>query len=303
MEPATYRTVTLVSVWLLATIIVTGALVRLTGSGLGCSDWPTCEDRSLIGDYGYHGWVEYANRMVTGLVSAIVILAVLGSLRRRPRRRDLIGWSAGLVVGVLAQILLGAAVVYLDLYPRIVIGHFLVSLVLVWNAVVLHHRSGWPDATPTLPVPIAVVGHARLMGLATIAVIVSGTIVTGSGPHTGSLDVDEPIDRLPFDLPDVARIHSALVWVLLIGTVALRGRVRRFGSLATRPVDHVLAVLVAQGALGYTQYALDVPIGLVALHIVGAVALWTAMVRLQLRLVADHRRLEAPAEPPTTVTV
>src|SRR4051794_4357467 len=134
---------------MLAVIVVTGAAVRLTGSGLGCPEWPNCDTGHLTphGDTGYHGLVEFVNRMFTGLVSIAVIVAVLASLRRTPRRRDLTLLSLGLVGGVLAQIVLGGLTVIYGLSPPWVMAHFLVSMVLVATAVVLHHRAGIDGAT------------------------------------------------------------------------------------------------------------------------------------------------------------
>ena len=148
LSPAAYRRITLVALWSLVAIVVTGAAVRLTGSGLGCSTWPGCEPGELVphGASSHHAWVEFGNRLITGLVSVAVVLAVLGSLRRRgPRRRDLVWLSWGLVAGVVAQVLLGALVVKLDVHPIVVQGHFLVSGLLVADAVVLHHRASRPD--------------------------------------------------------------------------------------------------------------------------------------------------------------
>ena len=139
LSPEQYRRITLVAAILLALIIVTGAAVRLTGSGLGCPDWPNCTSGNLAptAEVGAHGWIEFVNRMVTGLVSLAVIVAVLGSLVRTPRRRDLIWLSVGLVLGVIAQALLGALVVEKLLDPPFVMGHFLLSAVLLADALVL----------------------------------------------------------------------------------------------------------------------------------------------------------------------
>ncbi len=298
MDLDRYRRVTGAALILLGAIIVSGAAVRLTGSGLGCTDWPTCEEQQLVGDFGYHGWIEYGNRLITGLVSLAVVLAALGAHRLRPPRPDLLPWAWGLVAGVVGQIALGAVVVYLDLDPRLVIGHFLLSMVLLWNAVVLHHktRSAAPDGAPANvsaapgPTP-TLTTHIRALSFAATAVLVSGTVVTGSGPHTGSLD--EPIDRLPYAIPDVARLHSGLVWMLVIGTIALALRLRTGTAGATdaaRTHVHVaLGVMTVQGSIGYVQYALDVPEGLVAIHVAGAVALWATMMSLHLRLIPPRR--------------
>ena len=122
------------------------AAVRLTGSGLGCSDWPYCEAGQLIPEADFHAWVEFGNRIITGLVSIAVVLAVSGSTLRRPLVTKLTRWSLGLIVGVAAQLALGAITVIAHLSPPVVMGHFLLSMVLIWNAVVLEDLAR-PDST------------------------------------------------------------------------------------------------------------------------------------------------------------
>src|SRR4051794_34901721 len=163
LSAAAYRRVTLFALVALGVIVVTGAAVRLTGSGLGCPEWPNCDTGHLSphGTTGYHGAVEYVNRLFTGLVSVLVIVAVLASLVREPRRRDLTWLSIGLVVGVVAQIVLGGLTVIYGLSPPWVMTHFLVSMLLVADAVVLHHRAGDPDGVPRQPL---VAPEVRTMG-------------------------------------------------------------------------------------------------------------------------------------------
>ena len=151
ISPAGYRRVTFVALLALGFIVVTGGAVRVTGSGLGCPDWPTCAEGRIVAPLEYHALIEFVNRMVTGTVSIMVIVAVLAALRRRPYRRDLVWLAAGLVLGVIGQIVLGGLVVLFHLYPPLVMGHFVVSMVLVADAVVLHHRAGWPDGPDGAP--------------------------------------------------------------------------------------------------------------------------------------------------------
>ncbi|MDP9070536.1 MAG: COX15/CtaA family protein, partial [Actinomycetota bacterium] len=166
ITPAGYRRVTLFALVALSFIVVTGAAVRLTGSGLGCTDWPTCEQGRLAPSEitDAPAMIEFTNRLVTGLVSVAVILAVAGALRRAPRRLDLVWLAAGLVAGVLAQIVLGGLVVLFELSPRLVMGHFLLSMVILWNATVLHHRAGRSDGPVLALVGPAAVGLGRLTG-------------------------------------------------------------------------------------------------------------------------------------------
>lgn len=278
ITPAAYRRLTLVAALLLAFIIVTGGAVRLTGSGLGCPDWPTCDDSRVVAPLEFHAMVEFVNRTITGFVSVAVILAVLGAVFRSPRRRDLTWLAVGLVAGVIAQILLGGLTVLWELKPQIVMAHFLVSLVLLANAVVLHYRAGWPDDGPVRRVvPGELVGMGRLVLAAAGLAAFLGTVVTGSGPHGGDPDVE----RLRFDVPDVARAHGASVVLFLAVTLLTLWRLRKAGAprALLRAGEVLLAVSVAQAVVGYTQYFTGVPVVLVAVHIAGAAAVWAAAVR------------------------
>jgi cytochrome c oxidase assembly protein subunit 15 len=293
VSPGAYRRITLFALLGLAFIIVTGASVRLTGSGLGCSDWPTCEQDRFVAPLEFHPMVEFVNRLITGLVSVAVILAVLGSLVRVPRRRDLTWLSLGLVAGVLAQIVLGAIVVEVELDPLSVIGHFLVSVVLVWNAVVLHERASHDGSRGVRVVPGAVVWLGRLMVLAATAVIVAGTVVTATGPHGG----DEEAERLSrWDITEVVRVHAVAAWILLGLTLVAFVLLRRSGaprSIERRGVALVAAIVV-QGAIGYTQYFNGVPPSLVGLHVAGSVVVWIAVLMFELGMFVHPVDVEHP---------
>ena len=279
LHPRSYERVTLLAAWLIGLIVVTGGAVRLTASGLGCTDWPTCESNKIYPSWHFHGWVEFGNRLVTGLVSVAVILAVLGALVRRPRRRDLTWLSLGLVAGVIGQIVLGGIVVLSHLWPPFVMGHFVLSMFLVADAVILVHHARRPDGAARRPL---VPDTARRLGLALViltgAAIVTGTVVTGTGPHSGSND-GTPVERLPFQISDVARLHALVDMTVLAVIVALL--VVLFRGRAPRPVlgrlEIVLVFGLLQAAIGYTQYFTGVPEVLVALHILGATLLWSAV--------------------------
>ncbi len=284
LSPAAYRRVTLLALVALGIIVITGAAVRLTGSGLGCSTWPNCEPGSLVPreETGVHGLIEFVNRLFTGVVSVAVILAVLGSLVRTPRRRDLTWWSLSLVAGVLGQIVLGGLTVIFELAPPFVMGHYLVSAVLVGCATVLHRKAGEPDHGERRPVatPEIRLLTKTLVGAVGL-VLVTGTVVTGSGPHGG----DEDVQRLDFFVPDVVRIHAIAVWLLLAGTLWTIALVRRGGASpdVERALWTLVAAEVAQGAVGYTQYFTGVPELLVAIHILGSMAVLIAAVLVLLR--------------------
>ena len=280
LTPPAYRRITLFALLALMFIIVTGAAVRLTGSGLGCPDWPTCAENRLVAPWEYHAMVEFVNRTITGLVSVAVMLAVLGSLVRVPRRRDLLWLSLGLVAGVIGQIILGGLTVLFELKPGFVMAHFLLSMVLLANAVVLHHRAGRPAGPTRLAVGSDVRALGRLEVATAALAIFLGTIVTSSGPHGG----DEHAERLPFLLPDVTRLHGIAVALFLAVTLVTLWRLHKAGVDRTilRRSEILLAVLVAQAALGYVQYFTGVPALLVGFHVAGAAAVWVAVLRLHL---------------------
>jgi cytochrome c oxidase assembly protein subunit 15 len=287
LSPAQYQRVTVVAAALLAAIIVTGSAVRLTGSGLGCPDWPNCEPGRLTpyAANDFHAMVEFVNRMVTGLVSLAVVLAVLGSLIRAPRRRDLVLLSLGLVAGVVVQIVLGKLVVEKLLSPPWVMSHFLVSMVLLANALVLCRRAAQPDAAfarRSEPiVALSVLWMSRVLLLAASVVVVTGTVVTGSGPHSGDVPgTAQRATRLELFVPDVVRVHGTSAMVLLalvLVTLLLVHRTRSPRAVARR-LEVLLVVLVAQAGVGYAQYFTDIPALLVGIHVAGATALWAATV-------------------------
>ncbi len=263
-----YRAVTVFALVMIAAIVVTGAAVRLSGSGMGCDTWPNCADGELIRFGSPNQTIEQVNRLFTGMVSISVIAAVLGSLRRRPYRRDLVWWSLALVGGVLGQIVLGGITVLVHLHPVAVSGHFVLSMILLVAAVnlVWKSRHGTAPARPLVG-PFDV-NLSRLAALCATALMVTGPLVTGSGPHAG----DAEARRFGFFFPDVVRIHSINMWVFLVVTVVLLARLGRSGAPASvlRRGSLLLLAIVVQGGIGYTQYELGIPPWIVMAHIAGA---------------------------------
>ena len=317
-----YQKITKVSLLLLAFIIITGAAVRLSGSGLGCSDWPTCENDQLVAEIDdVHAMVEFVNRVITGFVALAVMIAVLGSLFRVPKRKDLIYLSIGLVVGVVVQVIVGALVVREHLPPSLVITHFLVSMVLVWNAVELDHRARSDDKSEHSSPPMLLKRMTKLIvGLGAL-VIITGTIVTGSGPHSGAenqqiLDALESqgtassitnleleVERLPFDVPDVARIHGISVMLFLLLTLRLLFVIKRHSPEFITVGQNLMAAIVIQAAIGYFQYFTGVPALLVGVHVAGATLIWIMILRLylevnrpMLRKVSNEEATESKSE-------
>jgi cytochrome c oxidase assembly protein subunit 15 len=289
---ATYRRIAFAALVAQILIVVTGAAVRLTGSGLGCTDWPGCSSDRFVPEWGFHHWVEFGNRLLIILLIASAVLATVAARRLRPRRRDLVWLAAALIAGVFAQAIIGAVVVVFDLDPRLTLAHFLLSMVLITDAVVLLHRSRpagelRPGSAAALdadgPRPARNLWLlVRAMVVAGGLVLATGTVVTGSGPHGG----DDRAARLDFALQTVARVHSGAMWVFAATLLAAVVAVTRSGVARTarRPLHALVAVTVGQATVGYLQYALGVPAGLVAVHVLGASLMWAFAVAAWLRL-------------------
>lgn len=278
VRPRTFSAVASVSLGLLCTIVLTGALVRLTGSGLGCSDWPNCNAQRFVDVSSGHAAIEQINRLFTGCVSAAVIAAVLTSYLRSPRRRDLVLLSWGLVVGVVAQVIIGAVVVVTGLNPYANMAHFLVSMFLVACAFMLERSSRIEAVSAVLrPVPADVRALHRLLVASACVAVATGTVVTATGPHAG----DEDAVRFGFQLVSVARVHSVSVIVTVGLLAATMLRLRSARDTAARSLRQALGtmafVAVLQGSIGYLQYFTGVPVLLVGFHIAGATAFWLSV--------------------------
>jgi len=289
-----YRQISVGALISLSVIIVSGAAVRLTNSGLGCDDWPNCNSERFVDVSSAHAAIEQVNRLFTGVVVAAVIAAVLGSLIREGRRRDLVLISWMLVVGVVANALLGAVTVWVDLHPYAVQGHLLLSMGLIAAGAVLVRRAGEPDNLARRPtVDAASRWLAGLLLIGTSVAIVTGTVVTGAGPHAG----DEEAVRLGVDIASAARVHGVSVVVTISVALALALRARVGGpASALRPSLSIwLFTALLQAAVGYTQYFTGVPAILVGAHVAGATAvqLTTVIVLLDTSRV-DSKYLVVP---------
>lgn len=263
---------------LLAIIMFTGAAVRLTESGLGCEDWPTCSENRLVPEWSYHGAIEFGNRLISFAVAAAVGLVVVAA-RRIPGRSDLQRWAWSLVAIVAVQVVLGGITVLVDLHPAFVGVHFLLSILSIWQVTMLWHRTVAPASRRMRRGSTAIANRAKLLVGLGVVVLILGTLVTGTGPHGG----DSEAQRLALNLQTVARLHAASVWILLVLTLEFVLRSRR-EHLPLRPLQRTLGVIVVQGAIGYLQYATGVPPLLVELHVIGSVAVWFALVRQHLSL-------------------
>lgn len=281
-----YRAITVFALVMIAAIVVTGAAVRLSGSGLGCDTWPNCEEGQLIRFGDPNQTIEQVNRLFTGMVSLSVIAAVLGSLRRRPYRRDLVWWSVALVGGVLGQIVLGGITVLVDLHPAAVAGHFVLSMILLVASVNLVWKSRHGTAPRRALVGPTDVTLSRIAAVCATALMVTGPVVTGSGPHAG--DAESP--RFGFAIPDVVRIHSINMWIFLVVVVVLLTRLARSHAPADvlRRGYLLLLAIVTQGAIGYIQYSMGIPEWIVLAHIAGATAVVGLMVWFHLGLFSSE---------------
>ena len=292
ITPQAYARITLIALLALIVIIVTGAAVRLTGSGLGCPDWPTCQENRIVAETSFHPMVEFTNRVFTGVVSVAVILAVLGSLLRSPRRKDLILLSLAEVGGVVVQAVIGGLTVLNELRPEWVMAHFVVSMFLIWAGLVLHNRARQPDSRPVRVMHKDYLYLGRAMFVLAFVVIFIGTMVTGAGPHGG----DEDVERLNLAIRNITKVHSSVVWVLLALTVLTvwRVNVANGGEKLRKRGELVVAALLVQGAIGYFQYSLGVPAGLVIFHIIGAVAVWLSVIWFNLAFYERFESTELP---------
>jgi len=279
-----FLTISQCALGFLCVIVVSGALVRLTGSGLGCIDWPGCSQTKFVDISTGHSAIEQINRLFTGVVSAAVAASALGSFFVSPRHRKTIWLAIGLVIGVLVQVLLGALVVITGLNPWSNMAHFLVSMALITTAVLLVEQ-----AKPELKKRSDSVSALSQVSLRTSKLIVVmcgiaivfGTLVTGTGPHAG----DEKAIRLGFDLRTITRAHSMFVLLCVGLTLFLFVRIKkqtREWEILGRPLEIFLAAAVAQGALGYLQYFSGVPAQMVALHVALAIAVWISALKLGL---------------------
>lgn len=279
VTPAGFRRLAIGALGAQCAITITGAAVRLTGSGLGCDDWPNCNSTRLVDVSSPHAAIEQINRLFTGVVSVAVILAVLGALWRVPRRRDLSRLAIAVALGVPMQAVVGGVVVLTDLHPAATQMHMVLSLVLIALATVLVRRAGEPDRPRSRVVEPEVERTVRAVVAASAVALLTGTVVTGTGPHAG----DEDARRFSFDIPDVARVHSVAVLVSLaiaLGLVwQLRTRSRDERVVIERALTRWMTIACGQALLGYVQYLTDVPALLVGFHVAGAVAFWIATVQ------------------------
>lgn len=302
VSPQVFRRVALATLGVSTFIIFTGGVVRLTQSGLGCPTWPDCTTGHFVAGFEIHPMIEFTNRVVTFFAGLLMSLTWVVALLRRPFRRDLVWWSLGLVVEVVAESVLGGITVLEKLAP-FVMAHFLLALVVLWNAVVIYHKAGQPEGRPTLAVSSEVLWLSRVMFLVLGALVFVGTAVAGTGPYSGS----PGSKRLHIlTMLQVTYLHAdiALVFIALTLADLFLLHQGRYPAQIQRAARSILWLGALQGIIGYTQYFTGLPQWLIALHILGAAVIWLAMNRYYLLLfrVPSTRRADhavAPQQAPS----
>lgn len=278
---ATLAPLALASVVANVAIVVTGGAVRLTDSGLGCPTWPRCTDGSYRNtpEMGVHGMIEFGNRTLTFAVGLIALAGLLAAIAHRRRSRRLVPLAAAVMFGIPAQAVIGGITVLTDLNPWVVNLHFLASMAVLAVAYAfwaesrrVGPRGGSPLEGGTAPGPLR--SLAVLITVVSALVLVVGTFVTGSGPHSG----DHGAARNGLDPQEISQAHADLVFLLLGLSVALWFALRAVAAPdgAVRAAGWLLGMELAQGLVGLVQYFTDLPRLLVGAHMLGACLVWLA---------------------------
>ncbi|MBF6316905.1 COX15/CtaA family protein [Nocardia cyriacigeorgica] len=292
-----------------AGISVTGAVVRVTASGLGCPTWPQCFPGSFtpvgVSEVPVlHQTVEFGNRLLTFVVTLFAALIVLAVTRAR-RRREVLIYAWLMPGGTVVQAIIGGITVRTGLLWWTVAVHLLASMVMVWLAVVLYAKISEPDdGVETVRAPAPLRWLTILSGLALAATLIAGTLVTAAGPHAGDKSIDRPVERLEVEIVTLVHLHSQLLVAYLALLIGLALGLLAIGApKAVRTRMWVLLGLVlAQGLVGVVQYFTDVPAALVVLHVGGAAACTAATAALWASL-RTREVVSAPATDPAVSAV
>ena len=280
MSAVSFRRLTIVNLALLVAIIVSGAIVRLTNSGLGCRAWPNCSATQFVSVSTHHAAIEQVNRLFSGAIGIPLALAVFAAYRLEPRRRDLIRLAWVLFGLFWCEAIIGGISVQVKLAWVSVMGHFLLALALVSIALRMCRRAREVDAPRTPVVTPRAMRLIRIVYVWTIGAVILGTLVTAAGPHGG----DREAKRLSISITDLARAHGTAVDVLIalmLATTLVLVRTRAPRTVINT-ASLAIAAMVAQGVLGYVQYARAIPAVLVGFHVFGAVLVFGAVQQLQL---------------------
>jgi len=304
LTPRQYFYVACVALGTLVLIVFTGAAVRVTGSGLGCPDWPHCyEDGRLTPELGTHSYIEFGNRMLTTIVGLAAIAAGLGAFRRRPYRRDLAILGMLLPVGVLGQAVMGGLTVLYGLAPGWVMAHFALSMVILVaaGALVWRARPSWRPGERAADVVVA----RAVWGLFALGAVTlfAGTAATAAGPHAGGSGTGDIVERLQFKGADTVtwliNRHGALAALLGVAAVAVWWFARRRGADASlqHRLTRICLLMALQGGLGIVQFRLDVPAELVWVHVALATLTWVGIVLAAIQAGSPRREAAADVSP------
>lgn len=263
--------------FLQAALVVTGGAVRLTGSGLGCPTWPECTPGSYTpvphqAEEQLHAWIEFGNRLLTFLLllTAVIALALTVKLSKKLVNKKRLRILALLqVLGIFGQGILGGITVLTDLNPIPVAGHYLLSIALIAGALSLRLEIVGYKKPQVAPVVQTLV---RLQILLTVAVLIAGTIVTGSGPHAG----DERSKRFGFDTQMVSIIHADLVIALIVLVLATFLVAKQDSQDILPRLKIFIFTILIQGLIGYIQYFTGLPELIVGFHLLGSTLVWIA---------------------------
>ncbi len=274
----TQRIIAFLTIVVQGGIAVTGSVVRVTASGLGCPTWPQCFPGSMVpvgvssNVHTLHQAVEFGNRLLTFVV-VVVSAAIVLAVTRARRRREVIAWAWLMPAGTVLQAVIGGITVLTGLLWWTVAIHMLASMLMVWLAVVLFEKVGEPDdgvVDQVLPQPLRWL--TALSGVVLAGVLIAGTMVTGAGPHAGDKGIERPVPRLDLDITNLVHLHAELLVGYLALLVGLAFAL--YAVAAPEPVKLRLKVLLglvlAQSLIGLVQFWTDVPAVLVVMHVAGA---------------------------------
>lgn len=286
-----FRAISLATVVAIVGLVGTGAWVRLSESGLGCPTWPKCTAADIASTGSYHSLVEFTNRCIILVVGALIAMLVLGAILAEVRRRELVWLSLALVLGYIGEAVLGGVTVLLKLAPVLVAAHLVLSFLLLSVAVVVHWlattprpryggKLGLPMMRPVVSRPV--LASARILAVLFWVTVVMGTVVTGTGPHSGNPGTP----RFHFTLLSVVQIHGSSGLVLfgfVAGTLVLL-RATGAPAVAQRRLLLAFILVMAQGALGLSIWFTGFSIGVIEAHTIGGALMLVALLRFTLAL-------------------
>lgn len=293
VRPSMVRRLALVTLVSVSGIVLTGAAVRVTGSGLGCADWPACTKTHITPAFNYHPMIEFGNRLVTIVLIVLIGLAFLAAVRRRPFRRDLVWLSGSLVFAVFVEAVIGGFLVYSKLNPYLLVVHFLATLGMLVAAAVFQYRSGrdYSPGSGRLLVPRPVLYLSRGLVLFTAVVITAGAVTTGTAPDAGGAQGQLVARRIPVPLRSMAELHATLALFLVGAVISLAVALHAMDvpERIRKGARMFVVVLVFQAAVGYAQYFTHLPAGLVELHELGVTVLVVGVVHFVFSLTQHPR--------------